>query len=580
MRAHGQRNPSSDERDAPRRSVPPSTPVQRLLNLHQAAGNAAVARAVEARRHRHGSGCGHAEPTVQRRESAQHDHDHDHENRHDHENENGHGHDHGREGLGDTRPASQLSLLGAALATPGSPLPDPFLHRAKAFYRNDHLGAGRVHDNPAAQRATAALGAHAVTVGSHILLGRGAVGSTEILAHEASHLDKNLRGIRETGHDNGAGVSVTDPGQGSERAATADGAAFAAGHGTAPSLARGAATEEKEGNGTVGNGTAPGVPAVQRTLWEFEPGGTFTDAVDARETRWRNRDDPRDIRTSAQVGVPAGTTPRHTDVYDDATGRLYSSANAAFSKKGTIPEREYPERESMARRELVTAKRYIASALTLLKSAGDNPAGALLTGLHSGFPALRAMTPRQIATFLPHVTEVVRRIQAGLDAQGAQIALAGAGTGAPSDAMGWVDLPLKEKLMSPSQKTEELPPMDTARSGPIHLTKGGQIAWYFIHEATHRFAGTLDYQYSPRDAELTQDTIAENLAQDFPEASAEQERTNLGKRALRDPEQYSGANDGVDRQPNWYAMGRRALMNADSYAQFVMVANGAPAPRF
>ncbi|MEV6574441.1 DUF4157 domain-containing protein [Streptomyces sp. NPDC051577] len=135
--------------------------MQRLLNLHQAAGNAAVARAVEARRHRHGPGCGHAEPTVQRRESARHDHDH----------ENGHDHDHGREGLGDTRPASQLSLLGAALATPGSPLPDPFLSRAKAFYRDDHLGAGRVHDNPAAQRATAALGAHAVTVGSHILLG-------------------------------------------------------------------------------------------------------------------------------------------------------------------------------------------------------------------------------------------------------------------------------------------------------------------------------------------------------------------------------------------------------------------------
>ncbi|MER6519147.1 DUF4157 domain-containing protein [Streptomyces sp. NPDC060334] len=566
MRAHGQRNPSSDERDAPRRAVPPpSAPVQRLLDLHQAAGNAAVARAVEAQRHRHGPGCGHAEPTVQRREAARHDHEHGHEGEHD------------------ARPPSQLGLLGLALATPSSPLPDPFLSKAKAFYRNDRLGAGQVHDNPAAQRATAALGAHAVTVGSHILLGPKAVGNTEILAHEASHLDKNLRGVRETGHDNGAGMAVTDPGQGSERAATADGAAFAAGHGTAPSVAQRAATEEKEGNESALNAAGPGTPAVQRTLWEFEPGGTYTDAVDTRETRWRNEHDDQDIRTSAQLGVPPGTTPRHTDVYDDQTGKVYSSGNVAFSKKGTIPEREYPERESKARRELVTAKRYIATTLALLKSAGGDPSGALLSGLHSGFPALRAMTPRQIAAFLPRVAEVVLRIQSGLDAQGAQIALVGAGTGTPSEVMGWVDPTLGERISRATnpdlQKSEDLPTMDTGRSGPIHLTKGGQIAWYVIHEATHRFAGTLDYQYSPRDAELTQDTIADSLARDFPEASAEQERTNLGKRALRDPGEYTGENDDSDRQPNWYAMGQRALMNADSYAQFIMIVNGERAPR-
>ncbi|WP_405761037.1 MULTISPECIES: DUF4157 domain-containing protein [unclassified Streptomyces] len=554
MRTHGKRNQSSDEREASRRPVPPSAPVQRMLDLNLAAGNAAVARAVEAQRHRHGPGCGHGEATVQRRESVHHDHDHDHE------------------GVEDTRPQSQLSLLRSALATSSSPLPDPFLSRAKAFYRNDNLGAGRVHDNAAAQRATAALGAHAVTVGSHILLGPKAVGNTEILAHEASHLDKNLRGVRETGHDNGAGVPVTDPGQGSERAATADGAAFAAGRGTAPSVAQQAAVEEE---GAVDSGA----PAVQRTLWEFEHGGTFTDAVDGQEARWRNSDDAHDIRTSAQLGVPPGTAPRHTDVYDDETGKVYSSGNAAFSKKGTIPEREYPERESKARRELVTAKRYIASALALLKSAGDDPSGALLTALRSGFPAFRAAPPRQIAEFLPHIAEVVRRIQVGLDAQGAQIALAGEGAGAPPSAMGWVDWPLKEKLMPHPQKSEKLPPMDTDRSGPIHLTKEGQIAWYFIHEATHRFAGTLDYQYSPREGELAQDDYVTEMPADLAEAAAAQEKSNLGKRAVRDPEQYSGKNNDGERQPNWYALGRRALMNADSYAQFIMIANGARMPR-
>ncbi|MFJ8160191.1 DUF4157 domain-containing protein [Streptomyces sp. NPDC096136] len=566
MRAHGQRNPSSDERDTPRRTVPPSAPVQRLLDLNQAAGNAAVARAMEERRHRHGPGCGHPEPAVQRREAVHHDH----------------GHDHGHEGAQETGPASKLALLRSALATPSSPLPDPFLSRAKTFYRNDGLGAGRVHDNPMAQRAAAELGAHAVTVGSHILLGPGAAGNTEILAHEASHLDKNLRGIPETGHDHGSGMVVTDPGQGSERAATADGAAFTAGRATAPSVAQRApveGTQDTDGQPREETAAAaPGAEAVQRTLWEYEPGGSYTDAVDGQGTRWRNRDDARDIRTSAQVGVPAGITPRQADVYDDATGEFYSSGNAVFSRKGAIPEREQRERESAARRELVTAKRYIASALALLGTAADGPGGALLAGLRSGFPAFRAMTPRQIAAFLPHIAEVVHRIKAGLDAQGAQIALVGEGV-APPSVMGWVDWPLAEKLMPHPQKSEQLPPMDTARSGPIHLTKQGQIAWYFVHEATHRFAGTLDYQYSPRDAELTQDTVVDDLTRDFPEEAARQEQSNLGKRALRAPAEYSGRNDDGNRQPNWYAMGRRALMNADSYAQFILITNGARDPR-
>lgn len=66
---------------------------------------------------------------------------------------------------------------------------------------------------------------------------------------------------------------------------------------------------------------------------------------------------------------------------------------------------------------------------------------------------------------------------------------------------------------------------------------------------------------------------------DLAEAAAAQEKSNLGKRAVRDPEQYSGKNNDGERQPNWYALGRRALMNADSYAQFIMIANGARMPR-
>ncbi|MFD1524358.1 hypothetical protein [Pseudonocardia yunnanensis] len=55
----------------------------------------------------------------------------------------------------------------------------------------------------------------------------------------------------------------------------------------------------------------------------------------------------------------------------------------------------------------------------------------------------------------------------------------------------------------------------------------------------------------------------------------------IGKRAVRDPGDYAGQHEAQPRmQPNWYALGRRALMNADSYAQFILTATGSPTPRF
>ncbi|MFF4901932.1 DUF4157 domain-containing protein [Streptomyces sp. NPDC001068] len=563
MHASTERDRSSDERDTAQRVTRPSALVQRMLDLQQTAGNTAVARVVARERqreqrqeqHRHGPGCAHEDPAVQRRESPGHEH----------------------EGAEDARPASHQSLIAAAMATPSSPLPGSFLTKAKAFYGNDALSAGRVHDNATAQRATAALGARAMTIGHHIFLGSSAVGDTETLAHEASHLDKNLRGIRETGNDNGAGVAVTDPGQGSERAAVADGAAFTAGAATAPSVvARSAVAPAAEVGPQDG-------PAVQRAVWEFDQAASFSDPRSGQETRWRNRANRDDVRTATQLGIADPGTPRHGDVYDDATQQVHSSANARFSKKGTIPDREYPQRETRTRRALVEAKQAIATALALLASAGDTPGGQLLTALQSGFPAFRAATPDQVATFLPRIVEVVRRIQAGLNAQGAEIALVGEGN-VPRGVAGWVGSSWHDvysRVTNPDQqKSEELPTLDTGRSGPINLTNEGQNAWYIVHEATHRFAGTLDYQYSPRDSELQEESFNADMAAVAPEAAAASETATLAKRALRDPSTYSGENNDSNRQPNWYAMGRRALMNADSYAQFILTAAGARAPRF
>ncbi len=566
MHARGKRNRSSDERDtASHRVSGPNPMVQRMLDLQRTAGNAAVARMVEQERHQHGPGCEHADPAVQRRETSEHQHQHQQ----------------AQEAAGETVLTDHRSLIDAAMATPSSPLPGAFLTKAKAFYGNDALSAGRVHDNATAQRATAALGAQAVTIGSHIFLGASAVGDTETLAHETSHLDKNLRSIRETGNDNGAGVTVTDPGQDSERAAAADGAAFAAGAATAPSAVaqRAPAASTAEGPHTELHGGT----AVQRVVWEYDQAASFNDPRAGQETRWRNQGNRDEIRTATQLGIHGRSTPRHGDIYDDATRQVHSSANAKFSKNGSIPDHKYPQRETQTRKALVEAKQAISTVLALLAGAGNAPGGQLLTGLQSGFPAFRAATPAQIATFLPRIIEVVRRIQAGLNAEGAEIALVGDG-GAPPGVAGWVApsaTDLYNRVFNPNQqKSEDLPTMDAGRSGPINLTDEGQNAWYIIHEATHRFAGTLDYQYSARDMEMEEEDRNAELATLVPESAAAREGDMLGKRALRDPSTYSGANDGSNRQPNWYAMGQRALMNADSYAQFILTATGYRAPRF
>lgn len=151
-----------------------------------------------------------------------------------HVHDAGCGHD-GGEGVD---PAAQSALLASALSSPSRPLPGALRAEAESFYGNDFSGA-RIHDSQVAQRATEALGAQAMTVGAHVFLGPGAAGDKEVMGHELGHVDKNLRGIRETGDDNGAGLSVTDPGQDSERTAAADGAAFAAGAATAPSAGAG-----------------------------------------------------------------------------------------------------------------------------------------------------------------------------------------------------------------------------------------------------------------------------------------------------------------------------------------------------
>ncbi|MFF6863732.1 MULTISPECIES: eCIS core domain-containing protein [Streptomyces] len=186
----------------------PMTPAA-VMALQRSVGNHAVQRLIGQETHQHGAGCGH-------------------------------------DGFDDKSPQGQVQLLNEAMATPSSPLGGSIRSEAESFYQTD-LSPTRVHDNPVAQRATAALGAQAMTVGTHVFLGPQAAGRKDVIGHELGHVKENLAGVRETGNDNGAGLAVTDPVQGSERAAEADGAAFGAGRKIAPSVeARAAATDHAD----------------------------------------------------------------------------------------------------------------------------------------------------------------------------------------------------------------------------------------------------------------------------------------------------------------------------------------------
>ncbi|MDX3517697.1 DUF4157 domain-containing protein [Streptomyces scabiei] len=195
-----------------------------LLSLQRSVGNAAVVQMLRQAghvaaqdRHEHDAGCGHkpvqrsSDDAVVARAVTE------------------------DEQAEDTSPQRQSALLDAALKSPSQELPSSVVAKAGAFFQNDRLSATRVHRGEVAQRATTAMGAEAMTIGHHVFLSARAAGDERLMGHELSHVDKNLKGVPETGHNNGAGVSVTDPGQSSERAAEADGHAYASGMTTAPS---------------------------------------------------------------------------------------------------------------------------------------------------------------------------------------------------------------------------------------------------------------------------------------------------------------------------------------------------------
>ncbi|MEU9221111.1 hypothetical protein AB0D47_31810 [Streptomyces sp. NPDC048376] len=287
---------------------------------------------------------------------------------------------------------------------------------------------------------------------------------------------------------------------------------------------------------------------------------------------WRDVRNPSRTATSEQLGLGPGHR-EHGDQFDEVTDRAYGSGNVKISTLGEIAA---PDRwANTVRRVLPDAKRRVELALRELRATDGAPQGALLDALTSSFPLFQRTTPQEAAPLLAHLTEVLERVAAGLDSGTATVTLVGrtsyhlaAALAEKAGAVGWVDPVARDvtgRLLDPHRmKRDEITPV-FARKGPIHLTKANDrdwdLAWTLVHEATHRYAGTDDYQYSSYEMERVEDALGTPRPEN---------------RQARDPMTYTGADESVlpAKQHNWYAMGRRSLMNADSFAQFVMTLTG------
>ncbi|MDX2602561.1 DUF4157 domain-containing protein [Streptomyces caniscabiei] len=151
-----------------------------LLDLQRTAGNAAVARMLQQGRHQHSADCGHRQPTAE---------------------------------------PVQRSAVHDVLRAPGAPLDEPLRQEMESRLDADFSDV-RLHTGSAARASAAEVGARAYTSGSHVVIGDGG-GDKHTLAHELTHVIQQRQGP-VAGTDNGAGLSVSDPGDRFEREAEAN----------------------------------------------------------------------------------------------------------------------------------------------------------------------------------------------------------------------------------------------------------------------------------------------------------------------------------------------------------------------
>ncbi|MBV1936527.1 DUF4157 domain-containing protein [Streptomyces sp. BV286] len=139
-------------------------PASRVLALQRAAGNAAVARAVEEQRHEHGANCGHG-PSVQR------------------------------------------SAVHKVLSSPGQTMDGTLRNEMEGRFGGEDFSGVRLHTDSAALDSAAEIGALAYTSFPHVVWdGR----DKQVLAEELHHIGQQSRGP-VPGTDNGDGLMISDP---------------------------------------------------------------------------------------------------------------------------------------------------------------------------------------------------------------------------------------------------------------------------------------------------------------------------------------------------------------------------------
>ncbi|WP_340376561.1 DUF4157 domain-containing protein [Streptomyces sp. SS7] len=309
MRAHD----AHPEHDAARRSpvAPPSrTPhvteraptarvPQSLLAIQRSAGNAAAVQLVARERHAHGPGCGHGEETTD----------------------------------------VQRSTVPDVLRSAGKPLDGAVRADMEARLGADFSDV-RVHDDGAAQRSAAEIGAHAYTSGSHVVIGRGGA-DRHTLAHELTHVIQQRSGP-VAGTDNGSGLRVSDPSDRFERAAEAN--AVRALSGPAP-VQRASAGRERPAAGRSGSDVAvQRMPkeATKKRSGRKSKGQTVADALktELQKLGW--------TAYGANQSLTIHKTTRVENPADNAkAGNLRSTTAAAiYGDTANLKEpRSYPDEE-------------------------------------------------------------------------------------------------------------------------------------------------------------------------------------------------------------------------------------------
>lgn len=164
-----------------------------------------------------------------------------------------------------TPPAVQRSTVPDVLRSPGRALAEPVRTEMEARLGADFTDV-RLHDDAAAARSAAEIGARAYTSGNHVVLGAGGA-DKHTLAHELTHVIQQRRGP-VAGTDDGGGLRVSDPGDHDERAAEANAARVMAGALPAP-----APVADETGSAAHPAASSGGVGPVQRAVgFEFELG--------------------------------------------------------------------------------------------------------------------------------------------------------------------------------------------------------------------------------------------------------------------------------------------------------------------